>query len=351
MGRQVVRDETRFWATRSYVGRFPSTLGPDLRGILAGMFKRQTTGSVVCVSCGYLVGVNDDKCYHCGRRNPDCGGSRRRSAAWDRTSASSPSSRPLRRRLRAHPPACRGPGWASQHVGLPRAESGGAVRVRGQRRVPRLRVRAMVDGAQRGLAARRAVPHSLQPDLDSAAGAGGRRVLTVRAAWSSSTRPAASSDSLLSSVAGQFLTVLPFRGADTHGRRVGADFRPARRAGLLRTAGGLVGHHQSGRGRWRSSCSCSAFSCRGIDNWAHARRLCRRLPGGALAGPAQSGARQPHALGACLPGAVGALDPRSSSPRISASRWSSHRSHAQTRCSHYWRVWRNRSRPDRSARR
>jgi rhomboid protease GluP len=34
------------------------------------MFKRQTTGSVVCVSCGYLVGVNDDTCYHCGRRNP-----------------------------------------------------------------------------------------------------------------------------------------------------------------------------------------------------------------------------------------------------------------------------------------
>lgn len=34
------------------------------------MFKRQTTGSVVCVSCGYLVGVNDDKCYHCGHRNP-----------------------------------------------------------------------------------------------------------------------------------------------------------------------------------------------------------------------------------------------------------------------------------------
>jgi rhomboid protease GluP len=34
------------------------------------MFKRQTTGSVVCASCGYLVGVNDDKCYHCGRRNP-----------------------------------------------------------------------------------------------------------------------------------------------------------------------------------------------------------------------------------------------------------------------------------------
>lgn len=34
------------------------------------MFKRQTTGSVVCASCGYLVGVNDATCYHCGRRNP-----------------------------------------------------------------------------------------------------------------------------------------------------------------------------------------------------------------------------------------------------------------------------------------
>ena len=34
------------------------------------MFKRQTTGSVVCASCGSLVGVNDEQCYSCGRRNP-----------------------------------------------------------------------------------------------------------------------------------------------------------------------------------------------------------------------------------------------------------------------------------------
>ncbi len=34
------------------------------------MFKRQTTGSVVCSSCGRLVGVNDERCYHCGRRKP-----------------------------------------------------------------------------------------------------------------------------------------------------------------------------------------------------------------------------------------------------------------------------------------
>lgn len=34
------------------------------------MFGRQKTGSVVCTSCGTLVGVNDDRCYSCGRRNP-----------------------------------------------------------------------------------------------------------------------------------------------------------------------------------------------------------------------------------------------------------------------------------------
>jgi len=38
--------------------------------MLSPMFKRQTTGSVVCASCGSLVGVNDDRCYSCGRRNP-----------------------------------------------------------------------------------------------------------------------------------------------------------------------------------------------------------------------------------------------------------------------------------------
>src|SRR5262245_2570012 len=38
--------------------------------MLAEVFKRQKTGSVVCSSCGSLVGVNDDVCYSCGRRNP-----------------------------------------------------------------------------------------------------------------------------------------------------------------------------------------------------------------------------------------------------------------------------------------
>ncbi len=34
------------------------------------MFGRQTHGSVVCSSCGQLVGVNDAVCLNCGRRNP-----------------------------------------------------------------------------------------------------------------------------------------------------------------------------------------------------------------------------------------------------------------------------------------
>jgi len=32
--------------------------------------KRQTSGSVVCPSCGRLVGVNDEKCWNCGRVRP-----------------------------------------------------------------------------------------------------------------------------------------------------------------------------------------------------------------------------------------------------------------------------------------
>jgi rhomboid protease GluP len=34
------------------------------------VLKRQRTGSVLCTSCGVLVGVNDAACYNCGRRNP-----------------------------------------------------------------------------------------------------------------------------------------------------------------------------------------------------------------------------------------------------------------------------------------
>src|SRR5437773_1890610 len=38
--------------------------------MIGAVFQRRTTGSVVCPSCGSLVGVRDDKCYMCGRANP-----------------------------------------------------------------------------------------------------------------------------------------------------------------------------------------------------------------------------------------------------------------------------------------
>jgi rhomboid protease GluP len=34
------------------------------------LLKRQREGSVICTSCGVLVGVSDDRCYNCGRWNP-----------------------------------------------------------------------------------------------------------------------------------------------------------------------------------------------------------------------------------------------------------------------------------------
>src|SRR5437773_7612961 len=38
--------------------------------IITRLFRRKTSGSVVCPSCGSLVGVRDDRCYSCGRANP-----------------------------------------------------------------------------------------------------------------------------------------------------------------------------------------------------------------------------------------------------------------------------------------
>ncbi|HSF44120.1 MAG TPA: rhomboid family intramembrane serine protease, partial [Thermoanaerobaculia bacterium] len=34
------------------------------------LFGRQRTGSTLCPSCGKLVGVNDEVCWSCGRKNP-----------------------------------------------------------------------------------------------------------------------------------------------------------------------------------------------------------------------------------------------------------------------------------------
>jgi rhomboid protease GluP len=43
---------------------------PFQQAIIDFVFGRQRTGSLLCTSCGVLVGVNDATCYNCGRRNP-----------------------------------------------------------------------------------------------------------------------------------------------------------------------------------------------------------------------------------------------------------------------------------------
>jgi rhomboid protease GluP len=43
---------------------------PFQQAIIDPVFGRQRTGSLLCTSCGVLVGANDATCYNCGRRNP-----------------------------------------------------------------------------------------------------------------------------------------------------------------------------------------------------------------------------------------------------------------------------------------
>jgi len=45
-------------------------VGSSLKAIIDFVFRRQRTGSVICTSCGVLVGVDDDRCYNCNRWNP-----------------------------------------------------------------------------------------------------------------------------------------------------------------------------------------------------------------------------------------------------------------------------------------
>lgn len=56
------------------VDRGPSAERPPTRPSckyhVCVFLKRKTEGSIVCPSCGVLVGVNDARCDNCGRRNP-----------------------------------------------------------------------------------------------------------------------------------------------------------------------------------------------------------------------------------------------------------------------------------------
>ena len=148
------------------IRRASSSLGGDCsrrlshagkRARISGMWQRQTSGSVLCPSCGSLVGVNDEQCLTCGRRNPGLLGLRRRSSAssattWgSSTSCSGPAGRLFLASLAAdvewHPD-----GGDLFH---PLAQHREPVPLRGEWGGARLRLRALVDRALRGLAARR----------------------------------------------------------------------------------------------------------------------------------------------------------------------------------------------------
>jgi rhomboid protease GluP len=63
-GRIAGRKELRI------VRSFLQSCNPAILQYDVWVFQRKTSGSVVCPSCGSLVGVRDEKCYSCGRANP-----------------------------------------------------------------------------------------------------------------------------------------------------------------------------------------------------------------------------------------------------------------------------------------
>ena len=150
------------------------------------MLNRRTTGSVVCPSCGSLVGVRDDKCYQCGRANPGLWGfgparaeprhELRICAARGRRVRHAVGGDAAgvhgRRRRDWHPAAC---------CPLLSPSSRGAVRVRRERRVAGVRRRPLVDRAQRRLAARRPAAHRDEHVLGVADGAGDYRAVRTGA--------------------------------------------------------------------------------------------------------------------------------------------------------------------------
>ena len=197
------------------------------------MFKRQRTGSVVCPGCGYLVGVNDDRCYNCGRANPSLWGF-------------SPLIRSLGQdlgfiyvimggtiTLYVLTLVWSGPeGVGGGLTSLLAPSDRRGFHLRCERRDTSLRVRTLVDRAQRGMAARRAAPHRLQsvvgaqlaPETAELYGPGRTVIIYTAASIVGFT---------ISSVMGCCCQACPSLAAAADRRRVGADLRAARRAGLL----------------------------------------------------------------------------------------------------------------------
>ena len=215
--------------------RLPESLG--MTGKLEWPLMARPS-SVLCPSCGTLVGVRDAQCLNCGRRNPgmwgfahllrdvgdDMGFAMLVMWACGALYLASPRRRPRGR-------AQLGPAV------VPLAEHAEPVPVRGERGGAGLRLRALVDGPQRGVAARGRAAHPLQHDV-------GPR---PRAADRAAVRPGPDRDHLHRvgdhRVPGEQprrrLPAVPAalpRRRRLHRRRLGADLRPHRGAAPLRPA-------------------------------------------------------------------------------------------------------------------
>ena len=230
------------------------------------MLKRQTEGSVICTSCGVLVGVNDDTCYNCGRRNPGLWGY-------------APALRRLGQDLGFVPLVMGGTitlyvlslllsGTSIQGFLSPSTEVLFLLGASGA--LPVFEYGRWWTVLTAGLAARRRAARALQRDVDPAAGAGRRRSLRRRPDGDHLHR--GRRDGVCRQLAGR----------DVPSGRCPSSAAPCSRSARRRRSSGCwvpwstTGGAPATATRARPGCSMrcssasSASSFPGVDNWAHA---------------------------------------------------------------------------------
>ena len=265
--------------------------------------RRQTTGSVVCTSCGSLVGVRDEKCLQLrppqsravGIRAAACEASATISASCRSSSGAAvrcTSSRCCSRAARC--------AWAADSSAFSRPTRVCCFCSALAAGFPSS-VRPVVDGAERRLAARQSASHHLQHDVGARPRARPSPTCSAPAAWSSSTRSPEYAGFLLSSFAYAFLPHLPFLS--------GAGFTVGASASVFGFLGALVYYgRRTGSSLTRSEALRYAlilgffgFVMRGVDNFAHAGGFFGGYLAARFLDPLKARARRSHPDRAHLP--------------------------------------------------
>ena len=197
-------------------------------------------------------------------------------------------------------------------IGLPRAQSAEPVPASARPAPwPVFVMRPLVDGAQRVVAARRPAAHPLQHDVGSAARAGRRLSSTGPGRMVIIYTVAGVVGFALTSMAGAYSRVpaVP-AGRAVHGRRVGVDLRPARRARVLRPADRARASSTRRRCTTPSTLFVFGLIMPGVDNYAHAGGFVGGYLAGRLLDPLKPERINHLAIALVLPRAVGSLDHR-----------------------------------------